>query len=153
MERASLADLAPLAELAGIVDSWSRGPALRYWGKDLAEVAGPLSFLTSIDAGCSVLPASGIRMMAQEQYLPRLSSLRTSVACADMDGFIDMLKIRWERAVRRERSQLQTWASASVIRFGYIFVLGADRGFVSGLSRKMREIQEEIGVRHLYLFT
>ena len=149
-ERTLLEDLAPLTELAGIVDSWSRGPALRaellYWGKNLAEVAGPLSFLTSIDAIHSVLPASGIRMMAQEQYLPRLLSLRASVACADMDGFIDMLKTRWERAVGWEGLQQQTGARVWAICSGSISVLGADYELISEFSREIREVLEETGV-------
>lgn len=149
-ERAELADLAPLAEMADIVDSWSRGPALRaelhYWGRHLAEVAGPLSFLTSIDAVHSVLPASGIRMMAQERYLPRLSSLRTSVDRADMDGFVDTLKTRWERVVGRDGSQRQRGARACVIRSGTVSILDADYEIVSHFSRKMGEVLEEMGV-------
>ena len=149
-ERASLADLACLAELTGIVDSWSHNPALcaemHYWGKHMAEVAGRLPFLTSIDAIHSALSASGIQMMAQEQYLPRLMSLRTSVDCADMDGFINMLKTRWERTVGREGSQRQAGVSAWVMRSVSISVLGADYEFLSEVSRKIKEVLEETGV-------
>ena len=153
----SLADLAPLAGLVGVIDGWStsRVLALRaemnYWGKHLAEVAGHLSFLTSIDALHSILPASGIQMMAQEQYLPRLLSLRASVAFANMDDFIDMLKTRWARTIVRQGSQLQSGTSACMIRSGTIFVLGADDEFISRLSNKIREVQEEIGVSGIHI--
>ena len=63
LERTSLTDIAPLTELASIVDSWSLGPTLYaelyYRGTHLTEVAGHLPFLSSIHAYRSVLFASG----------------------------------------------------------------------------------------------
>jgi len=130
----------------------SRGPALRsqlsYDGREyLEEMAGHLPFLTSINGYLSLLPASGIRMMAQEQYLPKLESLTVEVACADMEAFIDMLKTRWERAFVRQ--QQQPGASAYTIRSCTIDVLGADEESISSLSSKDSSgSRGDRGIRH-----
>jgi len=150
LERNSPADIATLADLAPIVEGWSTSsdPALcstlGYCGRHLEEIAGHLPFLTSIEAYLGVLPASGIRMMTQEQYLPKLVSLSVEVACADMEAFIDMLKTRWARSVVRQ--QQQPGASAYMIRSGTIDILGADGEALSSFSRKIREVLEEMQV-------
>ena len=150
-DRTSLADTAPLAELAPIIEGWamSRDSALRsqlsYFGNYLTEIVEHLPFLTSIDAYSSVLPASGIRMMTQEQHLPKLALLEVEVACADMEAFIDMLKTRWTRTVLQQQ---HPGASVYMIRSVTICVSGSgDNGeSISSFSRKILEVQEELGV-------
>ena len=150
LERSSLADIAPLADLAPIIESWStsRYPTLRsnlvYLGGHLTEIAGHLPFLTSIYAYGSLLPASGIRMMTQEQYLPKLALLEVEVAWSDMEAFIDMLKTRWMRSVVRQ--QQHPGASVYLIRSGTICVSGANEESISLLSNKILEVQEELGI-------
>ena len=145
-----------IAFLADIIKGWStsRGPALRselnYDGPHLEEITEHLPFLTSINAYQSVLLASMIRMMTQEQYLPNLASLSAGVACADMEAFIDMPKTRWARSVVRR--QQQPGASVYVIRFGNIRVLGADDESISSLSSKILQVQEEVGVSGIKIY-
>ena len=46
------------------------------------------------------LTPSTIRVMAQKDHLPKLTSLETGIAFEDMDDFIDMLETRWVRGIK-----------------------------------------------------
>ena len=118
---------------------------LDYHGPDLEEIAGHLPFLTSLDVHHSILPASVIRMMTQEQFLPKLASLRVAVACMDMEAFIDMLKTRWARSVVQQQQQ-QPGVTSYMICYCEINLSGANKESMSSLSSRILQIQEETGV-------
>ena len=83
--------------------------------------------------------------MTQEQFLPKLASLLVSVACMDIEAFIDMLKTRWARSVVQQQQQ-QPGVTSYMIRYCEINLSGANKESMSSLSSRILQIQEEIGV-------
>jgi len=135
----------PDTELPAIVNGLSRRSSLEsellYIGESdcLAEATSALPFVTSLKAPESVLDPSTIRIMAQKDYLPKLTSLVTGVAYADMDIFIAMLGTRWVDSIKARQSGCST---AGIITSAKIYIPDApDLHSISILSRKIRAIQ------------
>jgi len=136
-----------LTELAAIIKGLS-GPNLIsemiYPGDDgLTEVTSVLPFVTSLTARQGFLASSSIRVMAQKDHLPNLTSLSTNVAYADMDAFIDMLKTRWVRGIEAQLSASGS-APGMILSAKINIVYAPNQRSVSRLSRKVREIQDRL---------
>ena len=141
-------DIVPtLLELTAIVNGLSRPnlvSEMLYLGESgLAEVTSALPFVTSLVAPRNVLASSEIRMMAQKDHLPNLTSLMTCVAYADMDAFIDMLEARWVRGIDIQLSPCGS--TAGIIQSAKIYVGNAPSPHsIFRLLKRICDIQDRL---------
>jgi len=138
-----------LSELTAIVSGLSRptldSEMLYLDESGLTEVTGALPFVTSLKAFDSVLTPARIRMMAQEDHLPNLTSLATEVAYVDMDAFIDMLLTRWMRGLEARQSGC---SNAGTIISATIRVSDAPSlNSISQLSSRIRKVQDMLQLK------
>ena len=130
-----------LTELATIVNGLSRhslvSEMVHMRESGLAEVTSALPFVTSLHALRGVLTPT-IRVMAQKDHLPKLTSLKTKVAYADMET-------HW---VRRIKARQSGCSNAGIIQSVKINVADAPNlRSISKLSRKIREIQDQLKLK------
>jgi len=137
-----------LTELTAIVNGLSRPnlvSKILYVGKsELTKVTSVLPFVTSLGIQ-SVLPSSEIRIMAQKDHLPNLTSLVSKVDYTNLDAFIDMLETRRVRGVE---AQLSGRSTPGIIQSATIYVANAPSPeSLSRLLRRFCDIQDRLKLK------
>lgn len=130
-----------------LVDLLARSTALKsvkvtFPGEiDIGLLGGDLPILTDIQASKGILSESAIESMARGELLPKLRFLSCTVVHDHLNAMINVLKVRWSQGAKQESNGVLGMRS-TIIR-----VMGSDWQFKKEISRKICDIQKDLGVK------